>query len=441
MANLTLRSVKGSPLTNDEMDANFNNLNIDIQTRATETFKTINAGGTNVVADSSSDTLTIIGGDGVLVSGNAAADSITIINTDKGSAQNIFKNVLVGSTNLAADSNNDTLNIEAGTGISLGANSATDTLTISLATTSTLITEDSTSNINRYVTFVDATSGYNQVKADTSLQYNPSTNILDTTVTSSINASLTSNTSNNTYPLVFTPSTISGKFGLLFSGNSTGRYNPSTNTATINISGNAATATTVIDNSISTNKIVDQSVTAAKLATNVNPIGRQTLWIPASAMSARQVGGAANLNVYQSSNSTQLNTLAFDSASIEYAQFTIRMPNSWDVGPITFVASWMANTTTTTGVSWGLRAKAIADGEATDATWGTPQFVTDYNVTTYRLNIAAESAPVTVNNAGSQKFVIFEIYRDVTNVNDTLAVDALLLGINIYYNTSAANDA
>ena len=33
MATLTLRSVKGSPLTNNEIDTNFSNLNDDIQTR------------------------------------------------------------------------------------------------------------------------------------------------------------------------------------------------------------------------------------------------------------------------------------------------------------------------------------------------------------------------------------------------------------------------
>ena len=33
MADITLRNVKGSPLTNAEVDANFNNINTELQTK------------------------------------------------------------------------------------------------------------------------------------------------------------------------------------------------------------------------------------------------------------------------------------------------------------------------------------------------------------------------------------------------------------------------
>lgn len=53
-------------------------------------------------------------------------------NTDKGSSQNIFKNIAVsGQTTIVADSNNDTLNLAAGTGITLTTDAGTDTLTVS----------------------------------------------------------------------------------------------------------------------------------------------------------------------------------------------------------------------------------------------------------------------------------------------------------------------
>jgi hypothetical protein len=57
--------------------------------------------------------------------------SITTTNTDKGSSQNIFKNVVVGATTIVADSNDDTLTISAGTGIGVQGNATTDTVTIS----------------------------------------------------------------------------------------------------------------------------------------------------------------------------------------------------------------------------------------------------------------------------------------------------------------------
>jgi len=57
----------------------------------------------------------------------------TIINDDPGSAQNIFKTVTVGSTDIVADSNDDTLTFVAGANITLTADAGTDTITIASA--------------------------------------------------------------------------------------------------------------------------------------------------------------------------------------------------------------------------------------------------------------------------------------------------------------------
>ena len=72
----------------------------------------------------------VSGSDGVSVTGTGEGATVTIANTDKGSSQNIFKNVTDGTTVIVADSNNDTLTVSAGTGISVSANATTDTLTI-----------------------------------------------------------------------------------------------------------------------------------------------------------------------------------------------------------------------------------------------------------------------------------------------------------------------
>ena len=67
-------------------------------------------------------------GAGITVSGTTA---VTVTNSDRGSSQNIFKNVAVsGQSTIVADSNNDTLTVAAGSGISLTTDAATDTLTI-----------------------------------------------------------------------------------------------------------------------------------------------------------------------------------------------------------------------------------------------------------------------------------------------------------------------
>ena len=68
--------------------------------------------------------------DGISATGTGEGATVALTNTDKGSSQNIFKNVSDGTTSVVADSNNDTLTISAGTGISVTANASTDTLSI-----------------------------------------------------------------------------------------------------------------------------------------------------------------------------------------------------------------------------------------------------------------------------------------------------------------------
>ncbi len=59
------------------------------------------------------------------------AGTATVTNTDLGSSQNIFKNIAVaGQSTMVADSNNDTLTLVAGTGITLTTDDTTDTVTI-----------------------------------------------------------------------------------------------------------------------------------------------------------------------------------------------------------------------------------------------------------------------------------------------------------------------
>jgi hypothetical protein len=72
-------------------------------------------------------------GTGITVSGSpsSTAGLITVTNSDRGSSQNIFKNIAVtGQSTIVADLNDDTLTIAAGTGISITTNATTDTLTI-----------------------------------------------------------------------------------------------------------------------------------------------------------------------------------------------------------------------------------------------------------------------------------------------------------------------
>jgi hypothetical protein len=93
-------------------------------------FKTISISGqSDVVADTTADTLTLAAGAGIALTTNASTDTITITNNQLGA--NAFGNIAVsGQTTVAADSTNDTLTLEAGAGIVLTNDATNDKITI-----------------------------------------------------------------------------------------------------------------------------------------------------------------------------------------------------------------------------------------------------------------------------------------------------------------------
>ena len=70
-------------------------------------------------------------GTGITVSTTGGeGPSVTVTNSDRGSSQNIFKNVVVGAVTIVADSNDDTLTFSAGGGITLTGNATNDSVEI-----------------------------------------------------------------------------------------------------------------------------------------------------------------------------------------------------------------------------------------------------------------------------------------------------------------------
>ena len=90
----------------------------------------ITIAGTLVSSSPGVSTVNLTAGTGISVSGSSP--SFTVANTDLGSGQFIFKNVAVsGQSTVVADRNSDTLTFAAGAGITLTTAYGTDTLTIS----------------------------------------------------------------------------------------------------------------------------------------------------------------------------------------------------------------------------------------------------------------------------------------------------------------------
>lgn len=133
---ITKRAVKGAALTYAELDTNFQNLD-----DATITLKA-GTGGTDVVSDLNG-TITLVAGSGITLAGNNSTKQVTITATE---SQNLFQTVVAGGTSLVADSTTDSLTLASGTGITVSGDAGTDTATFTLANTA--VTPGSYTNAN-----------------------------------------------------------------------------------------------------------------------------------------------------------------------------------------------------------------------------------------------------------------------------------------------------
>jgi hypothetical protein len=175
-------------------------------------------------------------------------------------------------------------------------------------------------------------------------------------------------------------------------------------------------------------------------------VGRQTKWIPAIEMNIRTAGGGAGSPIRATFVivSAVLECLAYDAAALEDAYYSWAMPKSWDEGQISVQFYWSHPATVTNfDVLWNVFAVAYGNDDAIDGTsfLGSGNIV-DTGGTTGDLYISPESSPFTIGNGVAEgDLVHFLIRRNATDAADTLAVDAFLFGMKIFYNTNLPNDA
>lgn len=169
-------------------------------------------------------------------------------------------------------------------------------------------------------------------------------------------------------------------------------------------------------------------------------LGRQTMWIPASAMTSRTTDGPASGSMETTTNKNMVTTLDFDSSTREYAQFDVAMPKGWDEGSVFYKIFWShLSTTVNFDVVFGLDVAVVIDGGALDSVFSGTITVTDTGGTTDDLYVSDESlALVTSGVAGA--LCNFRISRLPSDGSDTMAVDARLHGIQLYYTVDAGSD-
>ena len=123
-------------------------------------------------------------------------------------------------------------------------------------------------------------------------------------------------------------------------------------------------------------------------------------------------------------------TLAFDPNNPEAAYFQFRLPPTYDGRPLKFTLEWSATAGSSGDVRWGVNPISFDDGDTLVVT-DSLSYVQDALIASNALHIATitDSLPAASNG----RLVTARILRDASNVGDTFASDALLIGIGVEY--------
>lgn len=165
----------------------------------------------------------------------------------------------------------------------------------------------------------------------------------------------------------------------------------------------------------------------------------KTIWIPASAMIPTVTNGCASVATAETTAlRPDITHLAFASDADDYAQFSLTLPKSWNLGTFTYQVHWTGLVAGAGTVIWGVQAVAVSDDDTIDVAFGTLVTVTDTFIAIEDMHISPESTAVTVGGTpadGDQ--VYFQIQRDV---DDTRAADANLLGVRLFMTFDHVDD-
>jgi len=171
--------------------------------------------------------------------------------------------------------------------------------------------------------------------------------------------------------------------------------------------------------------------------------GKETIWIPASAMYATETNGAEANQVETTALRPDMKVMDFADTADDHAQFSVAFPKSWNEGTVTYQCFWTPSTTNTGNCIFGLQGVSVGDNDTIDVAFGTAVNITDAGIGTVEdQQVSAESSAVTI--AGSpavDQQTYFQIFRDANAGGDTYTGVARLLGIKIFFTTDAANDA
>jgi hypothetical protein len=189
--------------------------------------------------------------------------------------------------------------------------------------------------------------------------------------------------------------------------------------------------------------LLDDADAATARATLGQSYGKHTIGIPAGAMTPATTNGCASIATAETTtNKINYRYLGFDAAAVEYAWFYIPSPKSYNASTLTARFEWThPSTVTNFGVVWQIEILSLTDDDALDTAVGTAVTVTDTGGTTGDFYQSAETGAITPSNTAAKQDGLFvRVSRLATSGSDTLAVDANLIAVQIYYTNDAGND-
>lgn len=171
----------------------------------------------------------------------------------------------------------------------------------------------------------------------------------------------------------------------------------------------------------------------------INLAGRQSVWVPASALAPTVTTGATGLITSElTAGNPNITYMSFTNGSTTYAQFSVALPKSWNASTVTFQPYWTGTSAGAGTTIWGLQCVASEDNETIDATFGTAQEVTDTFLTVRFNHVGPESSAITVAGAADDAYLTCQVYRK--GASDTRAAASFLLGLKLFITTDAPND-
>lgn len=173
--------------------------------------------------------------------------------------------------------------------------------------------------------------------------------------------------------------------------------------------------------------------------------GQHAVCVTARYLRPTPTNGCGALAVHESAtNKVCFEYLPFDPTAAEHAFFVCKAPKSADetVGIHVRNLAWAhPSTTTNFGVSWKVQFLARSNDDAVDTAYGTAIEVSDTGGTTHDIYIAPDSAAITPGGSWAEGDWLFgRIQRDPADADDTLGVDAWLIGFDLVWTISAQND-